>query len=91
MKRPFLSVFQGVPQARIGRSEFPLTIIDALSERSNFLASKGEARRALKENSVSVNKQKVGAEFEISADNLINGKYVLINRGKKKTFLLIVE
>ena len=90
-EKTFLSVFQGVPQARIGRSEFPLTIIDALSERSNFLASKGEARRALKENSVSVNKQKVGAEFEISADNLINGKYVLINRGKKKTFLLIVE
>ena len=90
-EKTFLSVFQGVPQARIGRSEFPMTIIDALSERSNFLASKGEARRALKENSVSVNKQKVGAEFEISADNLINGKYVLINRGKKKTFLLVVE
>ena len=87
----FLSVFHGVPQARIGRSEFPMTIVDALSERSNFLASKGEARRALKENSVSVNKQKVGTEFEITADNLINGKYVLINRGKKKTFLLVVE
>ena len=90
-EKTFLSVFQGVPQARIGRSEFPMTIVDALSERSNFLASKGEARRALKENSVSVNKQKVGTEFEISADNLINGKYVLINRGKKKTFLLVVE
>lgn len=90
-EKTFLSVFQGVPQARIGRSEFPMTIVDALSERSNFLASKGEARRALKENSVSVNKQKVGTEFEITADNLINGKYVLINRGKKKTFLLVVE
>ena len=90
-EKTFLSVFHGVPQARIGRSEFPMTIVDALSERSNFLASKGEARRALKENSVSVNKQKVGTEFEITADNLINGKYVLINRGKKKTFLLVVE
>ena len=90
-EKTFLSVFHGVPQARIGRSEFPMTIVDALSERSNFLESKGEARRALKENSVSVNKQKVGTEFEITADNLINGKYVLINRGKKKTFLLVVE
>lgn len=90
-EKTFLSVFQGVPQARIGRSELPLTIIDALSDRSNFLTSKGEARRALKENSVAVNKQKVGSEFEITTDNLINGKYVLINRGKKKTFLMVVE
>jgi len=90
-EKTFLSVFDGVPQAKVQPDELPVPIIDLLSDKSDFLASKGEARRALKENSVSVNKQKVGTEFEITADNLINGKYVLINRGKKKTFLLMVE
>src|SRR5690606_30652128 len=61
----FLEVFEGVPQAEISHSEFEegLDMIAALSAKTNFLASNGEARRALKENSISVNKEKVGEDY----------------------------
>jgi len=84
----FLSVFSGVQQAQVNLKDLPLSIIDALAGVTDFLASKGEAKRALKENSVAVNKQKVNEDYEISNNDLINQKYVLINRGKKKTFLI---
>ena len=86
----FLDVFEGVPQAEIPRSEFDsgLDMIGALSAKTNFLASNGEARRALKENSISVNKEKVTEAYTISSEDLINNTYVIINRGKKKTFIL---
>ena len=87
----FLSVFSGVQQAHIKQKDLPLSIIDALAGQTDFLASKGEAKRALKENSVAVNKQKVKEDFQITDDDLINQKYVLLNRGKKKTFLLVIE
>ncbi|HIC32009.1 MAG TPA: tyrosine--tRNA ligase, partial [Flavobacteriaceae bacterium] len=53
-------------------------------------ASNGEARRALKENSVSVNKDKVGEDYTITTEDLINDKYIVINRGKKNTFIIKV-
>jgi len=53
------------------------------------LASKSEARRALKENSVSVNSDKVSEDFNFSNSDLINGKYILLQRGKKNKFLVI--
>lgn len=87
----FLSVFSGVPQAHIKQKDLPLSIVDTLAGKTDFLASKGEAKRAIKENSVAVNKQKVKDDYEISTHDLINQKYVLLNRGKKKTFLLKVE
>jgi len=65
-------------------------MIAALSAETNFLASNGEARRALKENSVAVNKDKVGEDYTITTEDLINDKYVVINRGKKKTFIIKV-
>jgi tyrosyl-tRNA synthetase len=87
----FLSVFSGVQQAHIKQKDLPLSIIDALAGQTGFLASKGEAKRALKENSVAVNKQKVKEDYEVSVNDLINQKYVLLNRGKKKTFLLKID
>ena len=56
--------------------------------KTNFLQSNGEARRALKENSVSVNKEKVKEDYTITANDLINGKYVIINKGKKNTYII---
>jgi len=67
-----------------------LDMIAALSAETNFLASNGEARRALKENSVAVNKDKVGEDYTITTEDLINDKYIVINRGKKKTFIIKV-
>ena len=88
----FLDVFEGVPTAEVSKShlESGLDMIAALSAETNFLASNGEARRALKENSISVNKEKVGEDYQISNADLINETYVIINRGKRSTFIIRV-
>jgi tyrosyl-tRNA synthetase len=88
----FLDVFEGVPTAEVSKSllEAGLDMIAALSAETNFLASNGEARRALKENSISVNKEKVGEDYKISSADLINDTYVIINRGKRSTFIVRV-
>jgi len=88
----FLDVFEGVPQAEISRADIDagLDMIAALSAKTDFLKSNGEARRALKENSISINKEKVGEDYMISANDLINNKYVIINKGKKNTYILRV-
>lgn len=88
----FLDVFEGVPKAEIAKTliENKLDIIAALSENSGFLKSNSEARRALKENSISVNKEKVDENYQVSKDDLINGKFILLQRGKKNYFILQV-
>ena len=86
----FLSVFEGVPQAILGVDQVQsgLPIIDFLSEHTGFLASKGEARRALKENSISINKVKVNENTTVTGEDLISGKHILVQRGKKNYFLV---
>lgn len=88
----FLSVFEGVPQATVDRSELDagLDIIGALAEKTGFLKSNGEARRALKENSVSVNFTKVKEGHLLSTADLIHDKFILIQRGKKNKFIMNV-
>ncbi len=89
----FLDVFDGVPQAVVDKAEFEagLDMIAALSAKTQFLKSNGDARRALKENSISVNKGKVKEDYTITNSDLIADKYVLLQRGKKNYFLLKVE
>ncbi|CAL2081849.1 tyrosine--tRNA ligase [Tenacibaculum sp. 190524A05c] len=89
----FLDVFDGVPQAVVEKAEFEagLDMIAALSAKTQFLKSNGDARRALKENSISVNKGKVKEDYTITNSDLIADKYVLLQRGKKNYFLLKVE
>ena len=86
----FLEVFEGVPQAEIPFSEFSsgVDMIAALAAKTNFLNSNGEARRALKENSVSVNKTKVKDDYTLTTEDLINGKYVVLNKGKRNTYIV---
>ena len=86
----FLDVFEGVPQSEVPRNELEsgLDIIAALAERTGFLKSNGEARRALKENSISVNKEKVTDGYNVSFNDLINNQFVLLQRGKKNYFIL---
>jgi tyrosyl-tRNA synthetase len=88
----FLDVFDGVPQAEISEGDIQegLHIVAALAERGGFLKSNGEARRALKENSISVNKEKVTDSYSIGKNDLINNKFVLLQRGKKNYFILKV-
>ncbi len=92
-EKTFLDVFEGVPQAKVSIKDLKagIAIIDALNEKSGFLKSNGEARRALKENSISVNKEKISESFELTTDNLISDNYILLQRGKKNYFLLEVN
>jgi tyrosyl-tRNA synthetase len=85
----FLEVFSGVPQARIERSllETGLDVVAAFSD-TGFLKSNGEVRRALKENAIGINKEKVKEGFCITTADLIADQYVLLQRGKKNYFLL---
>ena len=86
-------IFDGVPKATISYTEIEngLSIVDALVAKSNFLPSNGEAKRELKANAISVNKEKVSDSFTFSKENLINNKISLIGKGKKNNYLLIFE
>lgn len=88
----FLDVFEGVPQAGIERAEIEagLDMIAALSVKTGFLASNGEARRVLKENSISVNKEKVAEDYVITNADLLNNKYVILNKGKRNIYIIKV-
>lgn len=86
----FLDVFSGVPQAEVALSDIEsgVDIVTLLNEKSGFMKSNGEARRALAENSISVNREKVAEGFTVDASHLINGKFVLLQRGKKNYFVI---
>jgi tyrosyl-tRNA synthetase len=86
----FEDIFEGVPQSEVALADIKngITIVDALSAKTSFLKSGGEARRALKENSISVNKAKVSEDKVLNGDDLINEKHILLQRGKKNYFLV---
>ena len=89
-EQTFLDIFEGVPQASVSKEDIEngLDMIGALAAKTGFLNSNGEARRALKENAISVNKEKVKEDFMISTSDIIANAYVLLQRGKKNYFLL---
>ncbi len=86
----FLAVFDGVPLFDVSRDEVlqGMDLTSFLAEKTGIAKSKGEARRMLKEGSVSINKQKVTEETKVDASHLINDKYVVVQRGKKNYFLV---
>mgnify|MGYP006142510163 CR=1 FL=1 len=88
----FLEVFDGVPQAAISKADIGagIDIVTVLNEKTGFLKSNGEARRALAENSISVNKEKVSEAFQLTTNDLINHQFVLLQRGKKNYFVVRV-
>jgi len=85
-----LAVFEGVPQCEITKNEIAknINIVDLLSEHTHIFGSKGEARRMLKEGGVQINKQKAGEDLLINKSFLLNGKYILVQKGKKNYFLV---
>lgn len=87
-----LSVFEGVPQCEVNKSDvIGMGINDLLSDATGFLSSKGDAKRAIKENSIRVNKELVDGSKTISEEDLLNGKQILLQRGKKNYFLVSVK
>ncbi|MGM0375497.1 MAG: tyrosine--tRNA ligase [Bacteroidota bacterium] len=93
-EKTLLSVFEGVPTFNIDRKELDqgIGIIDLVAEKTQALPSKGEARRTVKGGGLSLNKEKVTSEDQVvNAADLLNDKYLLIQKGKKNYFLIIAE
>lgn len=85
----FLEIFDGVPQKEVAKAELLHSgIVDLLSDKSGFLKSKSEAARELKGNAISVNKEKVNETFEVGEKDLIDGKFLLLQKGKKSYFIV---
>ena len=91
-ERTLLSVFEGVPQSDVNKADIDskIGIVEFLAENTNIFESKGEARRMLKDNGVSINKEKVKDSYEISSTDLLNEKYILVQKGKKNYYLVKV-
>ncbi|MFT5723028.1 MAG: tyrosyl-tRNA synthetase [Bacteroidia bacterium] len=85
----FLDVFSGAKQGSVDAIDGQ-NIVDVLAE-CGLAASKGEAKRALKENSISVNREKVKEDFSFSSKDLIKNRFILLQRGKKNYFLLSIN
>lgn len=92
-EKTFLEVFEGVPQAELAMAdvESGLDMIAALAAKTNFLASNSDARRELKQNAVSLNKEKVGENYMISPKDLINNQFLLLQKGKKNYYVIKVK
>ena len=92
-EKTFLEVFEGVPMAELSMAEIEegLDMIGALAAKNNFLASNSDARRELKQNAISVNKEKVGESKVITKDDLINSQFILVQKGKKNYYVIRVK
>jgi tyrosyl-tRNA synthetase len=90
----FLSVFEGVPQFQIDRKyiEAKPNIVELLTTIANVFQSKGELRRLMDNGGLNLNKQKISCtEENIGPEKLLNNKYLLIQKGKKTYYLIIVK
>ena len=89
-----LAVFEGVPQYEVSIDliESGVKAVDLFAEHSKIFASKGEMRKLVQGGGVSVNKEKLAAfDKEITSADLLNGKYLLVQRGKKNYYLIIAK
>ena len=86
-------VFDGIPFAEVSRLDIEegLDMIGAMAAKTNFLASNGEARRELKQNSISLNKEKVSEDRVITNEDLINNEFLLLQKGKKNYYVIRVK
>jgi len=92
-EKTFLAVFEGVPKAIIDKTiiEQGIGIVDFLTDITQIFPSKGEARRTLKENGISINKEKISDSYNVSQSSVLNEKYILIQRGKKNYHIAILK
>jgi len=91
-EQTFLDVFSGVEQFEVSMADIAsIPVVEFLAEKTQIYASKGEARRALKENGVAINKEKVNEQTLVTPEFCLNNKYILVQKGKKQNFLVIVK
>ena len=88
----FLTIFEGVPQFTISKENLGENIVEILASRSAVFPSKGECRKMIQGGGVAINKEKADSpDINITAQDLLNDKYILIQRGKKNYYILKVE
>ncbi len=90
-EKTFLAVFSGVPTFTISRSELPCGLLDLLAVKTSVFPSKGEARKMVQGGGVSLNKDKVSdLDYQVSENDILDGKYILAQKGKKNYFIINV-
>lgn len=88
-EKTFLAVFDGVPTFDVKVSELPCGILDFLAEKTTVFPSKGEARKMIQGNGFSLNKEKItDPAYSVSANDIIDGKYILVQKGKKDYYII---
>ena len=88
----FLSVFEGVPNFELDQANADASIMDILSSHTSVFSSKGELRRMVQGGGLMINKKKVAdPEDQLDRDDFINGKYLIVQKGKKNYFLIILK
>lgn len=91
-EQTFLSVFEGVPQYTLNKSDLPKGIIDTLSVDTQVFPSKGECRKMIQGGGLSINKDKCNdVNYQFTEADLLDGKYILVQRGKKNYYILKFE
>ena len=93
-EKTFLQVFEGVPRFDVSASALGggISFVNLCTEQAAIFPSKGEARKLIQGGGVSLNKEKVtGVDATVSASDLISGKYLLVQKGKKNYFLITVQ
>ena len=91
-EQTLLQVFEGVPQFRIARAELGMPFVELCAEKTQVFPSKGECRKMIQGGGVALNKEKVADPMRpATEEDLIAGKYLLVQRGKKNYYLIIAE
>ncbi len=91
-EKTFLDVFDGVPAFEINRSDLPISILDALAVNTSIFPSKGEARKMIQNNGLSINKEKfTDASGQLTENDIIDGKYILAQKGKKDYYIIKIN
>ncbi|MGZ5282440.1 MAG: tyrosine--tRNA ligase [Bacteroidia bacterium] len=90
----FLSVFEGVPQYEVELSKLQsgINVVDLVATESQVFPSKGEARKMIQSGGVSINKEKIdSAEWHVNHNQLLNDRFLLVQKGKKNYYILIFQ
>ena len=91
-EQTFLDIFEGVPQFEVNRDVLGQPAVEIFTQAAPVFASKGEMRKLVQGGGVSLNKEKLAAfDRPVTEDDLIDGKYLLVQRGKKNYYLLILK
>ena len=91
-EKTFLDVFDGVPKFELPKDKLPLGILDALAVETTIFPSKGEARKMIQGNGFSLNKEKMAdINYQLSYKDIIDGKYILAQKGKKDYYIIVVK